>query len=111
MAKTIKREIVSERTRMNPGSHKSRAVGGSILLVLAECGHTQYRKLSQGVPESRMVRCKECEDLRDSVLNGSTRSEGIGDGPMYRLGWDFERELPTRTRNGVTQHAGEYNQA
>lgn len=111
MGKTIKRGIVSETRRLNAGAHKHWAVGGSITLVLAECGHTQYRKLSQGVPESRMVRCMECEDLRDGMLNGVTRSEGIGDGPMYKLGWNEELNLPTRTHNGVTQHAGEYNQA
>jgi hypothetical protein len=111
MAKTVKRKIVSEKRSLNPGANKHWAVGGSITLVLADCGHTQYRKLSRGVPESGVVRCLECEDLRESVLTGSTRSEKIGDGPMYRLGWDFERELPTRTHNGVTEHAGQYNQA
>lgn len=108
MGKTIKREIVSETRRMNPGAHKHRAVGGSIKLILAECGHTQYRKLSQGVPDSRVVRCMACEELRDEALLGVIRNEKIGDGPSYRLGWNAELNLPTRTHNGVTQHAGEY---
>lgn len=111
MAKTIKRGIVSETRRLNTGAHKHWAVGGSITLVLAECGHTQYRKLSQGVPESRIVRCMVCEELRDEALQGVKHSEKIGDGPSYQLGWNAELNLPTRTHNGVTQHAGEYNQA
>jgi hypothetical protein len=111
MTKTIKRRIASETRHLNPGSRKHWAVGGSITLVLAECGHTQYRKLSRGVPESGLVRCLECEELRDAMLNGSTRSQKLGDGPSYQLGWNEELGLPTRTHNGVTQHAGEYNQA
>lgn len=93
MAKRIKRKIESRKVYYNPGSHKSRYVGGSIYLVLAECGHTQSRKLSQGVPASGVVYCPECESLRD----GSRYRERIGDGPLIQWGWDVEKGLPTQT--------------
>ena len=87
------REIARHSTRMNPGAHKHWAVGGSISLTLAECGHEQHRKLSQGLPARGRVRCKECEKLRD----GSTPREKRGDGPWIRYGWDAEQGVPTRT--------------
>lgn len=92
--KTITRPIASHTVRMNPGSHKHWAVGGSIYLVLGECGHEQGRKKSQGLPKTRRVRCRECESLRD----GGHPMQGNGDGSWTRFGWDAATGLPTRTR-------------
>lgn len=93
MGKTITRPIASHRTRMNPGAHKHWAVGGSIHLTLGECNHEQHRKLSQGLPSGRRVRCKECEQLRD----GCRPKQKLGDGPWVQYGWDAATGLPTRT--------------
>lgn len=94
VAKTITRPIASHTKRMNPGFHKSWAVGGTLYLVLGECGHEQARKLSQGLPKTGRVRCRECEDLRAGVRV----KRGNGDGSWTRFGWDAETGLPTRTR-------------
>ncbi len=83
MSKAIMRAIATHSTHMNPGAHKHWAVGGSLSLVLAECGHRQHRKLSLGLPLRGRVRCKECEALRD----GSRPKQKIGDGPWIQYGW------------------------
>lgn len=93
MAKSITRPIASHSIRMNRGSHKHWAVGGSITLILAECGHDQGRKLSQGLPKTGRVRCRECEQLRDGVKS-RTRAYGC---PWVEHGWDEATGLPTRT--------------
>lgn len=93
MTKTITRPVASHTTRYNPGAQKHWAVGGSIYLVLAECGHEQSRKISQGLPKTGRVRCKECEQLRD----GSHPRTKAGDGPWIQHGWDATTGLPTLT--------------
>lgn len=36
---------------------------GYILTIKLECGHTVYRKSSQGLPKKGKLACKECEIL------------------------------------------------
>ena len=86
------REIVSHEKRMNPGHQKHWAVGGSITMVLADCGHQVSRKLSQGLPKTNRVRCPECTDL----ANGARIRTGNPDGTWTVWGWDYETNLPTK---------------
>lgn len=87
------RAIANHTRRLNQGARKHWAVGGSLSLVLAECGHEQHRKLSQGLPSGGRVRCRECEALRDG--HGSKMK--MGDGPWIQYGWDADKGLPTQT--------------
>lgn len=100
--KSITRPISDHVTRLNRGAEKHWAVGGSIYLTLAECGHEQSRKLSQGLPKTGRVRCHECEQLRDGVRMRT----GPREGPWIQYGWDSATSLPTRTeipaKNAVT---------
>jgi tRNA nucleotidyltransferase/poly(A) polymerase len=86
--KAVFRTIAHAETHRNKGYEKHRAVGGSVRLTLDGCGHTQSRKISQGIPVR--VRCKECESVRD----GSARKTKIGDGDWTTQVWDSERNVP-----------------
>lgn len=86
------RDIATHSKRMNPGAHKHWAVGGSITMVLAECGHQEFRKLSQGLPKTNRVRCRQCTEL----ANGAQTKTGNGDGTWTAWGWDPETRLPTQ---------------
>lgn len=103
MTKSITRPIASHSVRMNRGSRKHWAVGGSITLNLGECGHEQGRKLSQGLPKTGRVRCRECEMLRDGVRQ-KTQAFGC---PWVVHGWDEATGLPTRTELPGTESDNE----
>lgn len=103
MAKSIIRPIASHAVRMNRGHHKHWAVGGSITITLGGCGHEQGRKLSQGLPKTGRVRCKECEQLRDGA-RPRTRAFGC---PWVVHGWDEATVLPTLTELPGTESENE----
>lgn len=90
MDKVVKRRIEAHRVHMNPGAHKHRSVGGSICITFAECGHTAYRKLSQGLPKTMSARCDECS----SLASGVRVKTGQPDGSWLAWTWDAETNLP-----------------
>jgi len=90
MDKVVKRRIESSRVLMNSGFHKHRAVGGSLCITFAECGHMTYRKLSQGVPKTMIAVCNECTEL----ANGAKIKTGQPDGSWLAWSWDAESNLP-----------------
>lgn len=106
MSKSITRPIASHTVRMNKGHQKHWAVGGSINLTLGECGHQQIRKLSQGLPKTGRVRCRDCEQLRD----GSRPRTRAHDAPWIEHGWDEVTGLPTQRIMEDTKSTGTKDQ-
>ena len=73
------RSVLSVRNYVHPNAN---GTGGTNVLEL-ECGHSDYRKFSQGIP--KRVACKECESLRDGAI--SLRG-------LVKETWDAESQMP-----------------
>ena len=80
---------VNNVTRQIVSHHRT---ASQITMVLADCGHQLYRKLSQGLPKTNRVRCTACTGLANG---GQARSQNPDDSWTI-WGWDYETNLPTR---------------
>lgn len=99
----MKRKVVGTTTHYNPGSEKSRFVGGSRWLQL-ECGHELHQKLSRPVPRNTF--CLECHRLSTGT-GGSTHFDITARIASYET-WDDAKHLPVKHTRDMTAAEIEY---
>jgi hypothetical protein len=93
----MKRLIVKVSAHYNPGSEKSRFVGGSNHLTL-ECGHEVRQKMSRPIPGRTW--CRRCDNLRTG--NGVYTAFDIRLKIARFETWDAVRLLPVKQERPMT---------